>query len=81
MRAQALVIVVVAALGLVGCGKQETLAPVAGKAMPQKPATAPAQPTVAELLTPTTQARPERSDELLRQSERRRDDRFELPHL
>lgn len=74
-----LALLALAALALAGCGKQETLAPAAGKAMPVKPATAPTQPTVADLLTPPTQARPERSDELLRQSERRRDDRFERP--
>jgi hypothetical protein len=30
-------------------------------------------------MTPEVQARPRRSDELLKQSEERRDDRFDLP--
>jgi hypothetical protein len=30
-------------------------------------------------MTPSVQARPQRSDELLKQSEERRDDRFDLP--
>lgn len=74
-----LILLLAAAAALAGCGKQESLAPALGQAMPQKPATAPTQPTVADLLTPGPQARPERSDELLRQSEERRDDRFDLP--
>lgn len=71
--------VVALALGLAACGQQEALAPAAGRALPVKPALAPAQPTVDQLLTPEIQARPVRSDELLKASEERRDDRFDLP--
>lgn len=66
-------------LAVAACGKQETLAPPPGRALPVQPALAPTRPTVDDLLTPEIQARPVRSDELLKQSEERRDDRFDLP--
>jgi len=73
----------VAALGLLaalaGCGQREALRPADGKALPVKPAMAPAQPSATDLLTPTTIERPERSDELLKQSIERPVDRFNLP--
>lgn len=70
----------IAALALLaGCGQRTALKPVEGTALPPKPATAATTPTVAELLTPPPEARPERSDELLKKSEERRDDRFDLP--
>jgi hypothetical protein len=68
-----------AAIALAGCGKREQLVPAAGAAMPQKPAMAPTAPTVDQLLTPSTQQRPGRSEELLQRSEERPDDRFDLP--
>jgi hypothetical protein len=37
------------------------------------------QPTVEELIEPSSQARPKRSDELLKRSEERREDKFDLP--
>ena len=61
------------------CGKREALTPLPPRTLPPQPATAPTQPTVDQLLTPAPQARPERSDELLRRSEERREDRFDLP--
>ncbi len=64
---------------LAGCGKQETLHPAEGASLPVKPAMAATQPTVDQLLTPTTQQRPGRSEELLLKSEERPDDRFDLP--
>ena len=67
------------ALALAGCGKQETLHPPQGASLPPKPAAAPATPTVDQLLAPTAQQRPVRSDELLLKSEVRPDDRFDLP--
>jgi len=36
-------------------------------------------PSGEELLVPSSQAKPERSDELLRRSEKRQDDEFDLP--
>jgi len=64
---------------LAGCGKQAALRPPEGASLPPKPAMAATQPTVDDLLTPTTQQRPGRSEELLLKSEERPDDRFDLP--
>ena len=69
--------VCVAALG--ACGKQEDLKPVAGQAPPPLPVGAKTQPTTEELTTPDAQARPARSDELLKRSEQREPDDFDLP--
>jgi hypothetical protein len=64
---------------LSGCGSREALRPVTGKSMPPKPAMAATAPTVDELMTSPPAARPDRSDELLKKSEERPDDRFNLP--
>jgi predicted small lipoprotein YifL len=68
-----------ALLVLAACGSREPLRPPPGQAMPVAPATASRAPTVEELLTPTAIARPDRVGERLRRSERREDDRFDLP--
>jgi predicted small lipoprotein YifL len=68
-----------ALIALAGCGKRELLAPPAGASLPPKPAMAATVPTVDQLLTPSTQQRPGRSEELLLRSEERPDDRFNLP--
>jgi len=70
---------VAALLMLAGCGSREALRPAAGETLPPKPAMAATTPTVDDLLTPPAEARPDRSDELLKKSEERRDDRFDLP--
>lgn len=62
-----------------GCGGRVKLQPKQGQSMPVKAEAAPAAPTVDELLKPSTQAQPKRSDEQLRRSEQRRDDKFDLP--
>lgn len=66
-------------IALGACGRRESLTPAAGQSMPVTPANAAVAPTVDDLLTPSVEARPERSDELLRRSEEREDDRFALP--
>lgn len=69
----------IAAFALAACGKVGDLEPRAGQAMPAT-AIGQAEPATAEeLSTPSVQARPGRSDELMRRSERRRDDPFDLP--
>ncbi|WP_375380717.1 hypothetical protein [uncultured Sphingomonas sp.] len=68
-----------ALLVLAGCGSAAELKPAPGKALPVAPRGARATPTLAKLLTPTTQQRPQRSDELLTNSETRRTDEFNLP--
>ena len=66
-------------LGLAGCGAARDLEPAAGRPLPVAPYGATATPTPRELLTPTTQQRPQRGDELLKNSEERRSDDFDLP--
>ncbi len=64
---------------LAACGSREPLRPAAGEGMPVAPAMARAEPTTDDLLEPTTQQRPSRVDEILRRSEEREDDPFDLP--
>jgi predicted small lipoprotein YifL len=67
------------ALALSACGLREPLEPAPGQAMPPAPAMASRPMTTDELLASPPVARPERTDELLRRSEERTDDRFDLP--
>jgi hypothetical protein len=64
---------------LAGCGARGELKPAADTPLPVKPYGAEATPTPTQLLTPSVQARPERSDELLKNSEPRGGDDFDLP--
>src|SRR5436305_3508919 len=66
-------------LGLAGCGRVAQLQPAPGHALPVKPEMARATPTVEELLTPPTYARPDRVDELVKRSQPRSSDPFDLP--
>jgi len=66
-------------LAAAGCGKVADLEPAAGKPLPVKPMMARATPTPEQLLTPPPQARPDRIDELLKKSEPRETDPFDLP--
>jgi hypothetical protein len=68
-----------ALLVLAACGGREPLRPAAGEQMPIAPAQSAEAPTTDELLTPPPVLRPERVDEVLRRSEERQDDRFDLP--
>ena len=73
------ILAAVALLALAACGKRDALRPAPGHSLPPKPASAAAQPTVDELLTPPVETRPGRNDDVLRRSEERPDDRFNLP--
>ena len=64
---------------LAACGSRQALRPAEGQSLPPAPAAAAAPPTSTELLEPPPIARPERVNELLRRSEEREDDRFDLP--
>ena len=64
---------------LAACGSREPLRPAPGESMPPAPATSTTPPTTDELLEPPPIARPERVDEILKRSEEREDDRFDLP--
>ena len=66
-------------LALGGCGASVGLKPADGQHLPVAPLGARATPTPDQLLTPTSQARPQRSDELLKNSEQRRSDPFDMP--
>jgi hypothetical protein len=75
MRSAILALALLAA----GCGQVEPLRPAAGETLPPKPAEAARAPTTDELLTPPPIARPTRTEDTLRRSEERQDDRFDLP--
>lgn len=66
------------ALALAGCGKQVALSPKPGMAPVPKAAAASRTATAAELMTPSTQARPQRNVDILSRSEARADDPFDL---
>ena len=68
-----------AAVPLVGCGSAQQLKPAAGNHLPVAPYGATTPPTALTLLTPSSQERPQRSDELLTNSTARRSDEFDLP--
>lgn len=71
--------VALSTLAVAGCGKMGDLEPKAGQAMPAKAYGQTEAPGAEELSAPSVQTRPGRSDELMRRSERRRDDPFDLP--
>jgi hypothetical protein len=73
------IMLVAAFLALSGCGRVADLEPAPGHPMPIKPMMARTTPTVSELLTPPTYARPDRIDELMKKSQPRPSDPFDLP--
>ena len=79
MKREAFLLAPLLALALGACGLREPLRPAPGQQMPPAPAMAPRAMTTDELLAPPPVARPGRVDELLRRSEIREDDRFDLP--
>jgi len=68
-----------ALVALASCGRVADLKPAAGHALPVKPLMARATPTVDELLTPPSYTRPGRVDELMKKSQPRPQDPFDLP--
>lgn len=66
-------------LALAACGGRQPLKPLANQKLPAIPRGAAVSPTPAELMQASTQARPQRNVELLTQSEKRKDDEFDLP--
>ena len=79
MKFARVVLLMAGCLIMGGCGKMAPLQPAAGQSLPVKPLLAKATPTAEQLLTPPTNARPERVDELIKRSEPRKADRFDLP--
>ena len=72
-------LVALASLALAACGRVAPLEPPPGQALPVKPALAQKAPDAEDLLTAPPIARPERIDELMKRSQPRRADRFDLP--
>ena len=64
---------------LAGCGRIGDLEPAPGKQLPVKPLMARTTPDADKLLTPPPYARPDRVDELVKKSEPREADPFDLP--
>lgn len=64
---------------LAGCGSARDLRPAAGENLPVAPYGATETPNASDLMTPTAQQRPDRTDELLTKSDERRSDEFDLP--
>ena len=62
-----------------GCGRVADLQPAPGKSLPVKPMMARTTPTSRQLLDVPPYAKPERVDELMKRSEPRRHDPFDLP--
>jgi len=73
------ILVAAAMLAIASCGRVTDLEPAPGHQMPVKPEMARVTPTFDQLLTPPTQARPDRVDELVKKSQPRPNDPFELP--
>jgi hypothetical protein len=73
------IILALGVLALTACGRQAQLKPAPGHPLPVKPLMARATPTVADLLTPPPYARPDRVDELVKRSQPRPQDPFDLP--
>jgi hypothetical protein len=71
---------IIAAVVLLGsCGRVADLKPAPGQPLPVKPLMARETPTASELLTIPTYAKPDRIDELMKRSEPRAADPFDLP--
>jgi hypothetical protein len=66
-------------LSLAACGKVGDLEPRTGNSLPPKAYGQTTEQTAEALTTPSVQARPGRTDELLKRSERREDDPFDVP--
>jgi hypothetical protein len=64
---------------LASCGRVADLKPPPGHSLPVKPMMARRTPTAAELLTTPPYARPDRVDELIKKSQPRQADPFDLP--
>ena len=76
-RAPFATIGIVLALG--GCGRVAELQPAPGQSLPVKPLMARTTPSPKDLLTIPTYAKPDRVDELMKRSEPRVQDPFNLP--
>ncbi|MES2136499.1 MAG: hypothetical protein V4502_05505 [Pseudomonadota bacterium] len=76
---QSRILLAASLVALASCGREAQLRPAPGHAMPVKPLMAKTTPSVKELLTPPPYARPDRVDELVKRSQPRQIDEFDLP--
>ena len=79
MKTRIKIVGIVSLAALTACGKVGPLEPKVGQAPPAKAYGQTAVPDSEALVIASEQARPGRSDELMRRSERRTDDPFDLP--
>jgi hypothetical protein len=73
------ILVIAGVLAIAGCGRITDLKPAAGQSLPVKPLMAKATPSPNDLLKLPPYAKPDRVDELIKRSQPRQDDPFELP--
>ncbi|MEJ6595337.1 lipoprotein [Parasphingorhabdus sp.] len=78
-KIHSILLLVGATLILAACGNRGALQPAQGETLPPAVYGEMKTPSGEDLLIPSNQALPERSDELLRRSEKRQDDEFDLP--
>ena len=78
MTLQRALLVIGMALSATACGLVGDLEPRSGNAQPPQAYGQTAEQSAQKLTTPSVQARPGRSDELLKRSERREDDPFDI---
>ena len=71
--------VLLAITALCGCGRTSPLSPAQGEPLPVKPLMAKTTPTAEQLLKPPTYAGPVRVDEIIKRSQPREVDPFDLP--
>ena len=73
------VLLLLGGVAVASCGREADLKPAPGKPLPVKPLMAREQPSPQDLLQRPTYAKPNRVDELIRQSQPRQSDPFDLP--
>jgi hypothetical protein len=78
MKLQRVLSVIGVALAATACGKVGDLEPRSGNALPPQAYGQTTEQSARKLTTPSVQARTARTDELLKRSERREDDPFDV---
>ena len=73
------IILIAGILALGSCGRVAELKPAKGESLPVKPLMARTTPTPNQLLELPPYAKPDRVDELIKRSQPRQDDPFDLP--
>jgi hypothetical protein len=79
MKPARITFIIGVAMCVVGCGKVGDLEPRTGNVLPPQAYGQTIEQTAKVLTTPSVQARPGRTDELLKRSDRREDDPFDVP--